>query len=58
MAGPASKFAVIQNDASRDELVTLWKTHPHHCTRVRAHAILLSAQKKTIKDFAEIFGFD
>ena len=58
MARPASKFAVIQDDASRDELVTLWKTHPHHYTRVRAHANLLSAQKYTIRDIAEIFGVD
>jgi len=58
MARPASKFAVIQNDKSRDELVTLWKTHPLHYTRVRAHAILLSGQEYTVKQITEIFGVD
>lgn len=58
MARPASKFAVIENEKSRDELVTLWKTHPHHYTRVRAHAILLSSQQYTVKEITEIFGVD
>lgn len=58
MARPASKFANISSDEAREELVTLWKTHPHHYTRVRAHAILLSGQKYTIKQITEIFGVD
>lgn len=58
MARPASKFAVIQDDKSRVELVTLWKTYPLHYTRVRAHAILLSGQKYTVKQITEFFGVD
>lgn len=58
MTRPASKFAVIQDDPSRDELVTLWKTHPLHYTRVRAHAILLSGQGYTVKQITDIFGVD
>lgn len=58
MARPASKFAVIPDDQSRKELVTLWKTHPHHYTRVRAHAILLSSEEYTVKQITEIFGVD
>ena len=58
MARPASKYAVIQDSKSRDELVALWKTHPCHYTRVRAHSILLSGQEYTVNQITEIFGVD
>lgn len=58
MARPSIKFATVKNNKLREQLRQMWKTHPAHYTRVRAHAILLSSQGYEISAVAEIFGVD
>lgn len=58
MARPPMKFAEIKTPGQRDQLVQMWKTHPNHYTRMRAHAILLSSQRYTISSLVEIFDVD
>ena len=56
MARPASVFAKIQSNQQRNELATLWRENPHHYTRMRAHAIILSDDQYEIEQIVEIFG--
>lgn len=56
MARPASVFAKIQSNQQRSELAALWKENPHHYTRMRAHAIILSDDQYEIEQIVEIFG--
>lgn len=56
MARPASTFAIIDDTHSCDELAQLWKCHPNHYTRMRAHAVLLSSQGYEVKNLVDIFG--
>lgn len=58
MARPASKFASIKNPLQRDELTALWKTDPHHYTRMRAHAVLLSSEGFDVSTLCRIFSVD
>lgn len=58
MARPASKFASLQSPQQRDELVALWKTDPHHYTRMRAHAVLLSCEGFDVSTLVRIFSVD
>jgi transposase len=55
MARPASVFAKIKTQKQRDELSALWREHPNHYTRMRAHAIILSDAKYEIEQIVEIF---
>jgi len=56
MARPASVFAKIQSIEQRNELMALWKENPHHYTRMRAHAIILSDAQYEIQQIVEIFA--
>ena len=56
MARPATVFAKIPNQAQRDRLVELWKPHPNHDTRMRAHAIILSDAQYQVDQIVDIFG--
>lgn len=58
MARPSIKFATVKNETQRQQLVQLWKTHPSHYTRVRAHSVLLSSQQYEISAIAAIFGVE
>ena len=58
MARPASKFARIKHPRQRDELVALWKSDPHHYTRMRAHAVLLSSEGFDVGTLMRIFSVD
>lgn len=58
MARPSSKFATIQSPQQRDELIAIWKTDPHHYTRMRAHAVILSSEGFDISTLARIFSVD
>jgi transposase len=56
MARPATVFAKIPNQEQRDRLVELWKQHPNHYTRMRAHAIILSDAQYQVDQIVDIFG--
>ena len=56
MARPASVFASFHDDSQRDAVIQLWKTHPNHFTRIRAHAILLSSQGFEVTAIVKIFS--
>lgn len=58
MARPPSKFASIKRPEQRDELVAIWKTDPHHYTRMRAHAVLLSCEGFDVSTLVRIFSAD
>lgn len=58
MARPSVKFACIESQEQRQQLIDMWKTHRCHYTRVRAHAILLSDQQYVISSIVDIFGVD
>src|SRR6056297_925573 len=56
MARPATVFAKIPNQEQRDRLVELWKQHPNHYTRMRAHALILSDAQYEVEQIVDIFG--
>lgn len=56
MPRPASKFAIVESDKQREQLIEMWKTHHCHYTRMRAHAVLLSSQGYTVGSLVDIFG--
>lgn len=56
MARPACVFAKIKDQPQREQLTKLWKEHPNHYTRMRAHAILLSDVGFEISKLVEVFG--
>ncbi|QDV42025.1 Integrase core domain protein [Stieleria neptunia] len=56
MARPATVFAKITNQQQRDRLIELWKQHPNHYTRIRAHAILLSDAQYEIEQIVDILS--
>jgi transposase len=55
MARPASVFAHIRGEEEREKLHRLWKEHPAHSTRARAHAVILSSEGYEIEQLANIF---
>src|SRR5690606_11065970 len=58
MARPSSKFASIKSPQQRDELIAIWKNDPHHYTRMRAHAVMLSSEGFEISTLVRIFSVD
>ena len=58
MARPATLFAEIKTAQQRDRLVELWKQHPNHYTRMRGHAIILSADGYEVNQLVDIFGVE
>lgn len=58
MARPASVFTKIKSEKQREELITLWKQHANHYTRIRGHAILLSDANYSIQQIVDILGVD
>ena len=55
MARPASVFASFHDDDQRSAVIQLWKTHPNHFTRMRAHAVLLSSPGFEVTTLVKIF---
>jgi transposase len=55
MARPADRFVKSLTDKKKRELEEFWKNGVSHRLRCRAHAILLSDQKRSVSDIAEVF---
>jgi transposase len=50
------KFVKPLSDEQRQELEWVWREGATHRERTRAHAVLLSAQGRTLAELAEILG--
>ncbi len=55
MARPADRFVKSLTDKKRRELEEFWKTVVSHGLRCRAHTILLSDQRRSVADIADVF---
>ena len=55
MSRPSERFVVRLTDQQRQELHQIWKEHPSHRARCRAHAVLLSDRGWTINDLCNAF---
>jgi hypothetical protein len=52
----ATRFVGGLSEEDQTWLEDTWKHHAAHATRCRAHAILLSAKRRTVFELAVIFG--
>lgn len=55
MARPADRFVKSLTHKEKLELEEFWRSGASHRLRTRAHAILLSDQKRAVGDIAEVF---
>ena len=53
-----TRFIKSLTDVQREELKTIYQTHPSSRTRLRAHAILLSERRYSLDQIADIFEVD
>jgi transposase len=55
MARPADRFVKKLSDSQKSKLTGIWRTGGSHRLRSRAHALLLSDEKWTVADIAQVF---
>jgi len=55
MARPAERFVKELSNSQRMQLTQIWRTGESHRLRSRAHALLLSDEKWSVTDIAQVF---